>query len=338
MNDSDQSSAAAPRPHRPEDDSTPEHIPGAEKPSPWARIRALLTLRGPSLRDDLNDALSESGGSDAAFSPSEKAILQNVLKLGEMRIEDVMVPRADIEAVEAGENMASLLEAFRDAAHSRLPVFEDNLDNILGFIHIKDALQRITEANGENGNGLPVKLLSPVLKQKISRLDIMRKVLFVPPSMPVGDLLQSMQATRVHMAIVIDEYGGTDGLVTIEDLLEAVVGDIEDEHDEEDAALVTKLDEDTFVADARAELSELREAIGPDFDPVDVDEDIDTLGGLIFDLADRVPVRGEVITKLKGFEFEILAADPRRIRRVRITRRKRGARVRPKGGSAQAAE
>jgi CBS domain containing-hemolysin-like protein len=338
MNDIDQSIAAAPRPHRPADEKSPPDQSGTEKLSPWARIRNLLTLRVPSLREDLSDALRESSGdTSGSFSPSERAILQNVLKLGDMRVEDVMVPRADIDAVEVNETMARLIEAFRAAAHSRLPVFEDNLDNIKGFVHIKDALQRVTEVKDANGAGPSIKFRSPVLRQKLSRLDITRKVIFVPPSMPVGDLLQSMQATRVHMSIVIDEYGGTDGLVTIEDLLEAVVGDIEDEHDEQDVNLITKEDENTFVADARVELAELRQVIGPDFDPGVAIVDVDTLGGLIFDLADRVPVRGEVITRLKGFEFEILAADPRRIRRVRIHRRKRGARPRVKNGSGQVA-
>lgn len=340
--DSDQSTAAATGPHRPEGDS--EH----RKPGFFAGLRGLLSFRAPSLREDLAEALEETGG---AFSANERAILQNVLKLADMRVEDVMVPRADIKAVEDDETMAGLIARFHGAGHSRLPVYTDNLDNIRGFIHIKDAMQCLTAVNGKpssgngngNGNGAnghgaaaPVKLLSPVLRHKIGNKDIIRKLLYVPPSMPVGDLLQNMQATRVHMAMVVDEYGGTDGLVTIEDLLEAVVGDIEDEHDDEDAALVRKMDANTFVADARVELTELAEAIGPDFQPGEHAEDVDTLGGLIFDLIDRVPVRGEVVTRMKGFEFEIMQADPRRIRKVRITRRRRPARSRavPAGPAA----
>lgn len=163
---------------------------------------------------------------------------------------------------------------------------------------------------------------------------MMRKLIFVPPSMPVGDLLQKMQTTRVHMAMVVDEYGGTDGLVTIEDLLEAVVGDIEDEHDDEDEDLVKQIDDNVFIADARIELTELQTIIGKDFQPGEHAEDADTLGGLIFDLVDRVPVRGEVVSGFKGFEFEIMQADPRRIRKVRIIRRKRRA-PKPRKSSAK---
>jgi len=332
MNDSDQSTAAATGPHRSNSDSET-----GRKPSAWTRLRALLTFRSASLRDDLTEALEDkTQDGTGAFSDNERAILQNVLKLGDMRVDDVMVPRANIEAVDEDETMATLIATFHSAGHSRLPVYADNLDNILGFVHIKDALQRLTqirdqnnpESNG-NGKDMPVKLLTAVLKQKIGHRDMVRKVLFVPPSMPVGDLLQTMQATRVHMAMVVDEYGGTDGLVTIEDLLEAVVGDIEDEHDDEDEDLVRKIDENTYVADARVELSELQEIFGADFQPGVHAEDADTLGGLIFDLIDRVPVRGEVVTRLKGFEFEIMQADPRRIRKVRIVKRKRLNRARP---------
>lgn len=320
------------------------------RPSIWTRLRSLLTNRAGSLREDLAVALEDTGPAlPGSFSASERALLQNVLKLGEMRVDDVMVPRPDIEAIGADANFAELILRFRSAGHSRLPVYEDNLDNILGFVHIKDALQRLTavqnaraNGNGEaNGNGsgaktsdLPVKFQTQMLKRKVNTKDMVRKVLFVPPSMPVGDLLQQMQATRVHMAIVVDEYGGTDGLVTIEDLLEAVVGDIEDEHDEDDGPLVRALDENTYLADARAELEEVARLIGPDFDPGAHGDDVDTLGGLILEVIDRVPVRGEVISKIKGFEIEILAADARRIRGVRIVRRKRPVRARVAASSA----
>lgn len=330
MTDNDQSSAAALRPHRPEGDiSFPSS--GEKRPSLWARLKALFPAR-PSLRDDLTVALeAPQAETEDSFSASERTILQNVLKLGDMRVEDVMVPRADIEAIETDTTIGHAVLRFREVGHSRLPVFEDTLDNVLGMIHIKDVLDAITEpaksaapANGAaNGNASPVRMLSPALRQKIGKREIMRKVLFVPPSMPVTDLLASMQASRIHMAMVVDEYGGIDGLVTIEDLLEAVVGDIEDEHDEEEGVLIRASGEDVYLADARAELDEVAEAIGPDFDPGELAEDVDTLGGLIFALAGRVPVRGEVISKLKGFEFEIIRSDARRVKHVRITRRKR---------------
>lgn len=348
MTDNDQSSAAASRPHRPSGD--PEPLSSTEKrPSLWAKIRARLPGRGGSLRTDLQEALVLPYDADMpdSFSASERAILQNVLKLGDMRVEDVMVPRADIEAVEANVTVGHVIARFRDVGHSRMPVFEESLDSVVGMVHIKDVVNRTTEpskadksANGTNGNGngtptSPIKFAAPALKQRINRLDLIRKVLFVPPSMPVIDLLQSMQATRMHMAVVIDEYGGTDGLVTIEDLLEAVVGDIEDEHDEDEAAMLKPLNEDMFLADARIELSELIETVGPDFDPGVLAEDVDTLGGLVFALVGRVPVRGEVISKLKGFELEITRADARRVRQVRITRRKRKQRLMISGPKAE---
>lgn len=331
MNDNDQSSAAALRPHRPEGDLSPAS-PAEKRTFPWGRLKALFPAR-QSLRDDLAVALeAPQAHSEDSFSASERIILQNVLKLGDMRVEDVMVPRADIEAIEIDTTIGHAVMRFREVGHSRLPVFEDTLDNVLGMIHIKDVLDAITgpakpdssaSTGAANGAGSPVRMLSAALRQKVGKRDIMRKVLFVPPSMPVTDLLASMQASRVHMAMVVDEYGGIDGLVTIEDLLEAVVGDIEDEHDEDEGVLVRASGEDVYLADARAELDEVIAVIGPDFDPGELTEDVDTLGGLIFALAGRVPVRGEVISKLKDFEFEIVRADPRRVKHVRITRRRR---------------
>ena len=276
-----------------------------------------------SLRDDLQVALDEQGSAETAdFSESERTILQNVLKLSNVSVADVMVERSAIQAVEADVNLGTLIARFRLARHSRLPIYDDNLDNILGFIHVKDALSKITQPVTDPDKDVPVKLVSNVLKQKIIRLDLIRDAMFVPTFMPVGDLLQSMRASRVHMAIVVDEYGGTDGLVTIEDLLEAVVGEIEDEHDELAAALIRKVGIDTYIADARAELSDVQKLIGPDFDPGEYAEDVETIGGLVFDLAGHVPKRGERVSKLDGFEFEILAADSRRIKRLRIRRKR----------------
>lgn len=329
MNDIDQSSAAAIRPHRPDGDNPSPRASGQS--TLWSRLKSLLGSRPASLRDDLREALRSGGGEvGEPFSAGERSLIENVLNLGQVRVEDVMVPRADIVAVEAGESVAHLAQRFRVADHSRLPVFEDNLDNVLGMVHIKDLLSALAEDRPDGGNSaLPIRLRSALLKSPVARAELVRKVLYVPPSMPVGDLLQSMQATRVHMAMVVDEYGGTDGLVTIEDLLEAVVGDIEDEHDVEDADLVRSVGEGVYLADARIELDELAAAIGSDFDPGRYAEDIDTLGGLLFSLCGRVPVRGEVVSRLRGFEFEIMQADPRRIRTVKITRRRRADRAKP---------
>jgi CBS domain containing-hemolysin-like protein len=290
----------------------------------------LLALRTVSLRDDLEVALeSENSGETADFTQSERAILKNVLELGEKRVEDVMVPRADIEAIEKAETLGVLVTRFRLVGHSRMPVYDGSLDDIIGFIHVKDALRRITEPVTDPEAPLPVKLVSPPLRQKLEKLDIVRQVLFVPPLMPVGDLLQQMQARRVHMAVVIDEYGGTDGLVTIEDLLEAVVGEIEDEHDD-DVALVRKINSNVFIASARAELEEVREVIGPDFDPGAHADEVDTLGGLVFELAGHVPAKGETVNGIKGFEFEVLQSDSRQVKRVKIKRIKQRAPRAPK--------
>jgi CBS domain containing-hemolysin-like protein len=319
MNDSDSLGPSAPS--NPEPPSSPASVP-ARGLSIWNRFRAMLARGTVSLRDDLQVALDDQESAESAdFSESERTILQNVLKLSNVSVGDVMVERSDIQAIEADVNLGTLIAKFRQVRHSRLPVYDDNLDSILGFIHVKDALGKITEKVTDPTKDVPVKLVSSVLKQKIVRLDIMRDAMFVPTFMPVGDLLQSMRASRVHMAIVIDEYGGTDGLVTIEDLLEAVVGEIEDEHDELAASLIRKVGADTYIADARAELSDVRTMIGPDFDPGEYAEDVETIGGLVFDLAGHVPKRGERVTRLDGFEFEILAADSRRIKRLRIRRK-----------------
>ncbi|KFC68734.1 Magnesium and cobalt efflux protein CorC [Devosia sp. LC5] len=327
MNDSDSLGHTAPA--NPEPPSSPASV-HARRPSIWNRIKAMLALRTVSLRDDLQVALEEQGSAETAdFSESERTILQNVLKLSNVSVADVMVERSDIQAIEFDVNLGTLLAKFREVGHSRLPIYDDGLDNILGFIHVKDALGRITEPVTDPGKDVPVKLISTVLKQKIGKFDLMRTAMFVPTFMPVGDLLQSMRASRVHMAIVVDEYGGTDGLVTIEDLLEAVVGEIEDEHDELAAALIRKVGADTYIADARAELSDVRSLIGPDFDPGEFGEEVETIGGLVFDLAGHVPKRGERVTRLEGFDFEILAADSRRIKRLRIRRKRVGGNDEP---------
>ncbi|HHY48858.1 MAG TPA: HlyC/CorC family transporter [Alphaproteobacteria bacterium] len=340
MTDSDSADGAhGAKPTEPSSSPAPAEKRG---PSLWNRLKALFALRTVSLRDDLEVALeSEANGETADFSPSERRILQNVLQLDEKRVDDVMVPRADIQAVEAGTSLGALVAQFRQVNHSRIPVYSDTIDNIIGFVHVKDAMRRITAPVTDPEKEIPVRLVSTALKQPIGKLDIVRSVLFVPPLMPVGDLLQQMQQKRVHMAIVIDEYGGTDGLVTIEDLLEAVVGEIEDEHDEAEVALVRKVNSNVFIASARAELEEVKEVIGPDFDPGERAEDIETLGGLVFELAGRVPAKGETVGGIKGFEFEVLQADSRQVKRLKIKRIKqrppRPAGPKPGDGRQQAA-
>jgi CBS domain containing-hemolysin-like protein len=325
MNDSDSPSAPPKKPAQTKSNNEPPSSPAPTVTwgqKLWNRLRGLIAMRTVSLRDDLEVALeSENNGGTADFTQSERTILKNVLDLAEKRVEDVMIPRADIEAIESSETLGVLVTRFRQVGHSRMPVYTDSLDNITGFIHVKDALRRITEPVTDPEATVPVKLVSTPLRSKLEKLDLVRQVLFVPPLMPVGDLLQQMQLKRVHMAVVIDEYGGTDGLVTIEDLLEAVVGEIEDEHDD-DVALVRKVNSNVFIASARAELEEVQEVIGPDFDPGSHADEVDTLGGLVFELAGHVPAKGEHVNGIKGFEFEILQADSRQVKRVKIKRLK----------------
>jgi CBS domain containing-hemolysin-like protein len=294
-------------------------------PNVIQRLRQIWAMRNATIRDDLEVALDvvASAGQTAEFSDSERAILKNVLKLRQLTVEDVMVERSDIMALDIDSTLGALVGRLRSAGHSRLPIYEDNLDNVLGFVHIKDVLEKVTTPAEAPTAEMPVKFSSGTLRQKMKKLNIIRQAMFVPTTMPVGDLLQQMREAHVHMAIVVDEYGGTDGLVTIEDLLETVVGEIEDEHDEKQASLIRKVGPETWIADARIELEDVGKILGPDFDPGDYADDVDTLGGLVFDLAGHVPARGETLTQLANFDFEILASDSRRIRRIRIKRKAR---------------
>ncbi|TPW30128.1 HlyC/CorC family transporter [Martelella alba] len=305
---------------------------------------------GSRLREDLEDALSADGAGGSDFSPEERAMLNNILRFREVRVEDVMVPRADIDAVDQSISLGELLLIFENCGHSRMPVFSETLDDPRGMVHIRDLLAYLskqargrrrnpTRTAAQAGGRVETTAKAPVaekssrahrsgldlarvnLDKSVADAGIIRPVLFVPPSMLASDLLQRMQASRTQMALVIDEYGGTDGLVSHEDIVEMVIGDIDDEHDSEEA-MFTRVSDDVFVADARVELEDIAEAIGPDFDISDHAEDVDTLGGLIFSAIGRIPARGEVIQSLPGFEVHILDADPRRIRRVRILRRR----------------
>ena len=286
-----------------------------------------LGLRGGgTAREEIVEALAEENGELADLSVQERAMLSNVLSLRERRVGDVMIPRADIVAVPAEATLDELLAHFRTAGHSRLPVFDDTLDDPRGMVHIRDFLEYIAEKArpGENGppdeSGkltIPHTLSAVDLATRLSETKLLRPVLYVPPSMPAVDLLVRMQSTRTHIALVIDEYGGTDGLVSIEDLIEIVVGDIEDEHDLEETPIVPA-GENRFTADARATLAELKAATGVDLSGNEVADDIDTLGGLIVTLAGRVPALGEMVKGPDGLSFEILDSDQRRVKRLTI--------------------
>jgi CBS domain containing-hemolysin-like protein len=292
------------------------------------RLMALLGLRpAPSIRDDLEDALADTE-SRGDLSPREREMLKNVLGLRGRRVEDVMVPRADIVSVPLDTTLGDLLRVFRTAGHSRLPVHGETLDDPSGMVHIRDFLDYLA-AKAETvpaarRRKLPAGMpdLGKVdLSTPLGAAKILRPVLYAPPSMPALDLLAKMQTTRTHMALIIDEYGGTDGLVSIEDLVEIVVGDIEDEHDSDDAPMVARLDAASFIADARASLDEVEKVTGIKLTEIEMAEEVDTIGGLIVTMAGRVPVRGEIIAGPADFEYEVLDADPRRIKRLKIHHR-----------------
>ncbi|MCF1474364.1 MULTISPECIES: hemolysin family protein [Rhizobium/Agrobacterium group] len=301
-----------------EEGSSPQRSSAAHKPqsSFWARAARILKPTGASLREDIADALMSDRAAEEAFSAEERAMLHNILRFREVRVEDVMVPRSDIHAVDVETSIGELMTLFQQTGHSRMPVYCDTLDDPRGMVHIRDLLSYIT-LKALNGNGLDLACVD--LGVTLEEAGIIRSILFVPPSMQASDLLARMQAARTQMALVIDEYGGTDGLVSHEDIVEMVVGDIEDEHDKEEA-LVTRVSQDVYLADARIELEEIAEVIGPDFDiSAEIDE-VDTLGGLLSTAIGRVPQRGEVVQAVAGFELHILDADPRRVKKVRITR------------------
>ena len=308
-----------------------------------------------SLRTDIEEALAEPDTGEDAFSPLERAMLKNVLGLHKVRVDDVMVPRADIVAVASDTSLGDLLKLFRTAGHSRLPVYGETLDDPRGMVHIRDFVEYLaTQAEAAPRRPVPQAVadgegrgeIKPAPRPRraasargalrgldLGKVDltatlastrIQRPVLFVPPSMPAIDLLVRMQATRTHMALVIDEYGGTDGLISIEDLIEMVVGDIEDEHDVAEGRLVNRMEGETeaYIADARAGLAEVSEATGLDLVAAfgELAAEIDTIGGLIVTLAGRVPTRGERIAGPDDIEFEVLDADPRRVKRIKLQR------------------
>tara|TARA_B100000965_G_scaffold252918_1_gene212819 strand:- start:1368 stop:2204 length:837 start_codon:yes stop_codon:yes gene_type:complete len=256
-----------------------------------------------SLKKNLETVLDTAKKDDENISKQERLMLLNVLKMDQIRSTDIMIPRADIGAVEVNDSFEKVLEVFIKESHSRVPVYEKNLDNIIGMIHIKDLVKYQNEGNFEQG----------FLKK------IKREIIEIPPSMPVLDLLMKMQLTRLHMGIVIDEYGGTDGLVTIEDVIEEITGEIEDEHDEQNMPMLIKTSPNSFEASARVEIKEFEKLSNINFFKDNNSEDVDTLGGLVVAMAGRVPQRGEILKHESGLTFEINDADPRRIKSIKIT-------------------
>ena len=298
----------------------------AARESLFDRLKTMLGLKSnASLREDLKEALAENQ-QNSAFSPQERTMLENVLGFRELRVADVMVPRADIIAVAFDTSLAELLRVFRTASHSRLPVYGETLDDPKGMLHIRDFLDFLA-ARADAGAARRKRrndkettafdLGNVDLALTLASTKLLRPVLYAPPSMPALDLLVRMQATRTHIALVIDEYGGTDGLVSIEDLVEMIVGDIEDEHDETGVA-IQPASGGYLMIEARASLEEVSEVLGTDLELDDAAEDVDTIGGYLATIAGRVPSRGELIATPNGIEFEVMDADPRRIKRVRV--------------------
>ena len=312
-------------------------------------LRSVFGWKTGSIRSDLEIVLEAGTPGDTGFSPEESAMLKNILGLRERRTKDVMVPRADIVAVQEDIPLGELVKVFETAAHSRLVVYKDTLDDPTGMVHIRDLLAFMTahatvdpQANMRRKRALPagLDLLALDLSMPLSAARIGRTILFVPPSMPAIDLLAKMQATRIHLALVIDEYGGTDGLVSMEDIVELIVGDIEDEHDEDVEHHVIRQPDGSFLADGRASLEEVVALVGAEFDVGEATEEVDTLGGYLATRIGRLPVRGELVPGPGPFEIEVLDADPRRVKRVRIHRSKQASggpdEARPARGAAAA--
>jgi CBS domain containing-hemolysin-like protein len=313
-------------------------------------LRALFWWRPDTFRADLRSAL-EGRAADIGLSPRESTMLRNILGLRERRAVDVMVPRADIIAVQKEIPLGDLMKVFESAAHSRLVVYDDTLDDAIGMVHIRDLIAYMTaraaasaKADTKRKKPFPADLdLKAVdLSVPLFKAGIVREMLFVPPSMPVTDLLARMQTSRIHLALVVDEYGGSDGVVSIEDIVEQIVGEIADEHDEADAPRVVRQPDGSFLADARANLEDVTAIVGPEFEVGEVANDVDTLGGYIATQIGRVPLRGELVPGPGRFEIEVLDADPRRVTKLKIflspDAAERRERIPPPGATAAPAE
>ena len=299
----------------------PRNASGIEVASSWwSSLKRFFGFRGGEshLREmigEIIDEIEEQGESEEGITPisaDERLMLSNILQLRYLSCRDVMVPRADIIAVDIGMPLSELMDRMTEAGHSRMPVYRETLDDAVGMVHIKDVLQFARQQDAE-GKSLGDSGLSGSLQS------LVRRVLIVSPSMRAMDLLLEMRLSRVHMALIVDEFGGIDGLVTIEDLVEEIVGEIEDEHDINDGPGLYLRPDGSFIADARCEIEELESQTGPVLSEEEKQENIDTLGGLVFWLADRVPESGEIIRHdHSDLCFEVLDADGRRIKKLRV--------------------
>jgi CBS domain containing-hemolysin-like protein len=306
----------------------PPHAPPARSGLlNWLR-RLMGTAPEPSLpHAGLPESSSETAHAEA------RSMMVNLLEFAGKRVDDVMVPRVDIVAIEESATLLELMLRFAEANHSRVPVYRETLDDLIGMVHIKDLLawmvknftqkRRRRSAKSPEAEAAPpaekvTNVKSLDLGKTVKQAGIVRNILFVPPSMPAADLLVKMQATHVHMAIVVDEYGGTDGLVTIEDIVEVIVGDISDEHDIGEEQLIRDLGKGEFVADARVPIEDVEALLKQPLLAKEDGEEADTLGGLIFAMLGRVPARGELVRHPSGVEFEVAESDARRVKKIRI--------------------
>ena len=289
--------------------SDPPPLEGGDQSEPersfprlWNFLRLIRRPRnGDSLRETIDEMIEEpSADGPHPLSAQERVLIGNILKVHDRTAADVMVPRIDIVALDVETSFPEVVKFMVEQGHSRVPVYRETLDNVIGFVHVKD-------------------LLGPATEQRTIKLSLMlRKVLFVAPSVPILDLLVQMRQARTHIAMVVDEFGGIDGLVTIEDLVEEIVGEIEDEYDVADGPRLAERADGTLIADARTPIEVLEEHQGIQLRSNAEQEEVDTLGGLVSGLAGRVPKRGEVIAHPSGIEFEVLDADPRKIKRLRV--------------------
>ncbi len=267
-------------------------------------VRLLNFGTHSTLEEDVAELIEEHDPEGTQVGSEERSILNNVLSLSDTTVSDVMVPRADIVAVDYNSNLNDLINLIIEKEHTRIPVYKDSLDNIIGFIHIKDL----------------VSFLGAAEKENFAIKDILREVLFVPPSMKIIDLLPKIQSKRVHLAIVLDEYGCTDGLVTLEDLVEEIIGEIEDEHDEENSVEIKQIDASSYEVNARMSVEDLEKKLDVIIIGEDESEDFDTLGGLVIYLLGHVPEKGEIVKHTCGIEFEVLEADARKVSKLIVRR------------------
>src|SRR5881394_3849191 len=290
-------------PEPPASDGQPELPQHPEQRGSLSRLRTLFRLlRRPRGQSETIDALVATAADELGtpITPQERVLIGNVLKGHGRNAADIMVPRVDIVALDVEQPFAEVVKCMVEHGHSRVPVYRETLDDVIGFIHVKDVLAPVADRR-------PAKLAR-----------LLRKVLFVAPSVPVLDLLVQMRQARTHIAMVVDEFGGIDGLVTIEDLIEEIVGEIEDEHDVAEPLTLIERPDGSIIADARIPIDAIEEQHGTRLRPPGEEDAVDTLGGLVFTLAGRVPKRGEIIAHPDGIEFEVLDADPRRVKRLRV--------------------